>query len=141
MSDHGTMHGRSPAVWDDFVGAATAFLSSVARREGQTTYTELNRELTERTGRPGFNFDSQAERAAMGYLLGRVVEHTRPESGCMLSALVIYLGGNDPGSGFYALAKQLGLLSISASADERLTFWAAQVKGLHRHYAAVEPRS
>ena len=105
MSETGRLYGRSSEVWDELVDAAVDFLLEVARRRGQTTYTELNRELTERTGHPGFNFDSQAERAAMGHLLGLVVERTRPESGLMLSALVIYLGGNDPGTGFYALAK------------------------------------
>ena len=78
------------------------------------TYTELNAVLHRRTGHRPFRFEDASERAALGYLLGRIVERDYPIRCYMLSALVIYLNGNDPGSGFYALATQMGLLVDSS---------------------------
>ena len=63
----------------------------------------------------------------MGYLLGRVVKNDFPKRGYMISAIVIYLDGNDAGGGFYKLAGQMGLLK---DGEDRLDFWAAQLKGL-----------
>lgn len=68
----------------------------------------------------------------MGHLLYLIVERDYPESGYMLSALVQFLHGNEPGSGFYALASDKGL--FSAGGDKPL-FWASQVKGVHDFYA------
>jgi hypothetical protein len=53
----------------------------------------------------------------------------------MISTLVIYLDGNDAGSGFYKLAQDLGDLppgTLSSRAKE--TFWVGQVKSLHARY-------
>ena len=41
----------------------------------------------------------------------------------MLSALVGYRGANDPGPGFYELAKSDGLLPSKASKQEKDDFW------------------
>jgi hypothetical protein len=47
-----------------------------------TSYTELNATLERRTGIRGFDSGLQAERAAMGHLLGLiVVEQNRPVTG------------------------------------------------------------
>ncbi|ATL84302.1 hypothetical protein SMALA_4069 [Streptomyces malaysiensis subsp. malaysiensis] len=54
----------------------------------------------------------------------------------MLSALVNYLDANDAGSGFYQLAKELQLLPMSASADEKFGFWVKQVKQLYERHGA-----
>ena len=53
----------------------------------------------------------------------------------MISALVIYLNGNDAGSGFYGLAQDLGELppgSLSASVKE--AFWIGQLNRIYDHY-------
>jgi len=47
----------------------------------------------------------------------------------MLSALVIYLNGNGPGTGFYALGTQMGLL---ARDGDKLKFWTEQLNGLRK---------
>jgi hypothetical protein len=52
----------------------------------------------------------------------------------MLSALVQYLTENDAGSGFFELAKSLGLLPPNADADKRLEFWQGQVKAVIAYY-------
>lgn len=73
----------------------------------------------------------------MGHLLGLIVERDHPQSRLMLSALVRYQGENDAGSGFYLLARQLGLLSKGASADERTAFWIGQINGLKRLHSGA----
>ena len=45
----------------------------------------------------------------------------------MLSAIVKYSETNDAGSGFYALARQMGLLE---PCTDRLIFWTEQLCGL-----------
>lgn len=86
------------------------------------------------TGLRGFDFDMQADRTAMGHLLGLIVqERNRPVTGLMISALVIYLDGNDAGTGFYKLAQDLGELppgSLSAAVKDK--FWTEQVSQLFK---------
>ena len=133
----GTMaFGRDQADWDLLAGAGEAFLIERARLGRLTSYTELNATLERRTGLRRFDFALQAERAAMGHLLGLiVVERNRPVTGLMISALVIYLDGNDAGSGFYKLAQDLGELPPGAlSSRVKEAFWVGQVKALQTYY-------
>ncbi|MFC8505999.1 hypothetical protein ACFU3J_18235 [Streptomyces sp. NPDC057411] len=91
--------------------------------------------LANRTGCRLFDFERDDERAAMGHLLGLIVERDQAlapsDPPLMLSALVIYLNANDAGPGFYKLAKELGLLPLSASQEERDFFWVRQLNGLY----------
>ena len=130
------LFGRDQADWDLLAAAGEQFLIERARRGRLTSYTELNATLERCTGLRSFDFELQAERAAMGHLLGLiVVERNRPATGLMISALVIYLGGNDAGSGFYKLAQDLGALPPGAlSSGVREEFWIGQVKALYAHY-------
>ncbi|KUN57157.1 hypothetical protein AQJ43_04760 [Streptomyces avermitilis] len=96
----------------------------------------MNSVLARRTGLPGFDFEQADERAAMGYLLGLIVEQDYPKSGLMISALVHYLGANDAGPGFYTLAQRLDLLPKDSSATARLEFWIGQVNSLHQLHSA-----
>lgn len=128
--------GRDETDWDVLAAAGEEFLIERARLGKLTSYTEMNAVLARRTGLRPFDFGSQAERAAMGHLLGLiVVERNKPVTRLMISALVIYLDGNDAGTGFYKLAQELGELppgTLSASVKER--FWTSQVTGLHKFY-------
>ncbi len=99
-----------------------------------TTYTEMNTVLHRRTGLPQFNFELDHDRAAMGYLLGRILELDRPTSGRMITALVNYLDQNDAGPGFYRIAQQYGLLRKNASERDKFEFWASEVTAVHEHY-------
>jgi hypothetical protein len=128
------MYGRTDADWDELVAAGRRFLEEQARLRQTTSYTEMNAVLARRTGVRAFDFDREDERAAMGHLLGLIVDETYPENAVMLSALVQYLNENDAGPGFYQLAKDKGLLPRGADATERLAFWAGQVKAVHEHY-------
>jgi hypothetical protein len=131
-----SQYGRSESEWDDLTENGRRFLVEQARMGRTTTYTELNQVLVQRTDLPGFDFDSESERAAIGHLLYRIVEAELPESGHMISAIVIYLNQNDAGPGFYTYAEQLGRLPPRASADERLAFWSSEVAAVHDHYRA-----
>lgn len=123
------MYGRSDEEWDQLVRAGHVFLLERAKLDRPTTYTELNAVLRRRTGLRGFDFEQADERAAMGYLLGRIVtldQEQYPEQ--MISALVIYLNENDAGSGFYQLAQHLNLLERRPSAARKEKFWSDQLK-------------
>ena len=128
--------GRSQAEWDHLAAAGEAFLIERARLSRLTSYTELNAVLERRTGLRRFDFGLQADRAAMGHLLGLiVVERNRPVTGIMISALVIYLDGNDAGTGFYRLAQDLGELPPAAlSARVKEQFWVSQVTRIYDYY-------
>lgn len=130
-----SLYGRDDDTWEQLTEAGVKFLIERARLEKTTSYTELNAVLERRTGISGFDFGRQDDRAALGHLLGRIVEQNRPASGLMISALVIYLDGNDPGSGFYALAADLGLLPRKPSARQNEDFWVGQLKALYNHYS------
>jgi hypothetical protein len=126
-----TTYGRTDEEWDALAAAGRSFLEHQARLERDTTYTDMNFELARRTGLRPFDFDREDERAAMGRLLGMIVEETFPVIGCMISALVLYYNDNTPGSGFFALAQRLGLLAPGASDDEKLALWSDQVNAVH----------
>jgi hypothetical protein len=127
--------GRDNAEWSRLVQAAEVFLIEQARLGKVTSYTELNTVLARRTGATPFDFGQDGERRAMGALLEEVGERNRPETGVMITALVSYLNENDAGPGFFAYAQRVGLLRSGATADERLEFWASQVRASHDHYS------
>lgn len=122
--------------WDQLTTAGETFLIERARLTRLTSYTELNATLARRTGLPGFDFDRQDERAAMGHLLGLIVARNRPATKLMISSLVTYLDANDAGPGFYALAQQLGELPRGARAGAKWEFWVGQVKAVHECYSS-----
>ncbi|GAB3169149.1 hypothetical protein FHX75_12661 [Micromonospora palomenae] len=130
-----SLYGRDDETWERLATAGLDFLIERARIGDPTTYTELNATLVHRTGIPGFNFDREDERAAIGRLLGMIVERNYPTTGLMISALVRYLDANDAGPGFYALATQLGLLGRNPSKSAKMEFWVAQLRALHQYYS------
>ncbi|MFE4665491.1 hypothetical protein ACFRI7_06155 [Streptomyces sp. NPDC056716] len=138
-----TAYGRTESEWDLLVDAGRGFLVERAKLGRPTSYTELNVTLARRTGCRAFDFERADERAAMGHLLGLIVVRDREidpsDPPLMLSALVNYLAANDAGPGFYQLAKELGLLPLSASKDEKLAFWIKQVNLLQERHGRRPP--
>ncbi|MEV7805616.1 hypothetical protein AB0O28_21975 [Microbispora sp. NPDC088329] len=128
------MYGRDDETWDLLVDAGLEFLAEVASKGGTTTYTDLNAALVERTGLPGFDFERIDERAAIGHLLGKIVERNRPETGWMISALVLYKDSPDAGPGFFNLAVELGLLTPKPSFEQKFLFWRRHYDGIHDYY-------
>jgi hypothetical protein len=138
-----TMYGRDELAWGEAVDAVLPFLQATARNKGTTTYTDVN-DVVKRHGLAGFDFHRAAERYAAGYLLRLVVlrdrseEDWQPGEGLMISALVHYQGGSDPGPGFYALAQELNLLHEGRlTADEKMTFHIGQITAVQEHYNSV----
>jgi hypothetical protein len=129
-----THYGRSEEEWERLTDEGLAFLIERARLGKVTSYTELNTTLARRTGLRSFDFERADERAAMGYLLGLIVERNRPTTELMISALVHYLDQNDAGPGFYLLAQRLGYLPPKPSATAKGEFWIGQVNALHDYY-------
>jgi hypothetical protein len=127
-------YGRTDAEWETLTKAGLKFLVERAQMGRTTSYTELDSVLSRRTGLRRFDFALDLDRAAMGHLLGLIVERERPESGHMISSIVIYLDENDAGSGFYRLAQDYGLLRPNPSPDDRLAFWSGEVSAIYQHY-------
>jgi hypothetical protein len=113
MTGELSRYGRRSEEWTRLAESTMEFLIEGAKLRKVTSYTELNATLMRRTGLRGFDFNRQDERAAMGYLLGLVVEDNYPETHLMLSALVHYLDSNDAGPGFYALARSTGCYLVA----------------------------
>lgn len=126
------MWGREEAEWEQLIRIGHEFLLERAKAECTTSYTELNAVLKRRAKLREFDFRQVEERAAMGYLLGRIVARDQATyPGQMISALVIYLNDNDAGSGFYQLAQDLNLLQQKPSPDRKLKFWSDQLKAIY----------
>ncbi|MFF3444254.1 hypothetical protein [Streptosporangium sp. NPDC002721] len=133
-------YSRDEGTWDQLVEVGLEFLVERAQSPVATSYEDLNNALTQRTGLPGFDFGRPDERAAIGYLLGLIVERTYPETKLMISALVTHKGGTDPGGGFYALATELKLLRPGASRVEKDKFWVDQYIKVQEHYSGADRR-
>ena len=124
--------GRDENEWADLIEVGADFLRERARLRKDTSYTELNATLLRRTHHRPFDFEQASERAAMGHLLGKIVEADYRHTKAMLSSLVLYLNANDPGTGFFALATEMGLL---AKGGDKLAFWTGQINAVFDHYA------
>lgn len=127
--------GRTADDWDALVAEATAFLEDQARLSRLTSYSDVNSAIARRSGLPAFDFSLDRDRAAMGALLGDISQEKIGDGQSLLSAIVVYIDRNDAGTGFYRLAQHLGLLSTTATADDKLRFWSDQVKQVHARYA------
>lgn len=130
-------YGRDDQTWDRLVDAGLRFLVERAQLGKTTSYTEFNTVVAHRTSTAGFDFERADERAAMGHLLGLIVERNYPTTRLMISALVNYLGVNDAGPGFYTLAADRRLLPPRASAEAKMEFWVRQVNDLFEYYAST----
>lgn len=128
------MYGRSDDEWDRIVDDAIDFLTGRARLGRVVSYSDLNSALARR-GHVPFDFENEADRAAVGAVLGDATLRTLGDPKTMLSAIVVYIDRNDAGPGFYKLAIDLGLLPNTATADDMLAFWSAQVRAVHERYA------
>lgn len=128
------MFGRSDDEWDRMVDDAVAFLSEQARLARVVTYSDLNSALARRGHLP-FDFATERDRTAVGEILGVATQRALDDSKTMLSAIVVYIDRNEAGPGFYKLATGLGLLPNTATVDDKLAFWTAQVRAVHERYA------
>jgi hypothetical protein len=130
------MYGRTEGEWQELEQAGWDFLKvKASQRPGDAahdptvSYSDANEELAATTGQPAFDFGQQADRTAMGYLLGRISRnHSWPVSRLLISALVRYHGEADAGPGFFNLAREVGLIHGSLSNLDRLEFWLHHIR-------------
>lgn len=137
-------------IYADGDPAACAELSRRIAAIGRTekdmlTYSRLVDGVTFRLPNVGggepfeFNEWSNLERAIIGDFLGKVAADSYQQGRFLASALVIGVNSNGPGEGFYALAKEAGLLR-SSSETARLQFWLEHVK-LAREWYGSHPQN
>jgi hypothetical protein len=133
------MYARTELEWEALEVAGWNFLITRAKRPGdpRTNYTEVNEILAERTDQPMWDFNFEHDRAAMGELLGRLVDRSytetkgQPSGGMMISAIVMFLNENGVGKGFYRKAASLGLIASERMSDDaKFDFWARQMTGV-----------
>lgn len=136
MSESQALYSRSPAEWESLVDGCVRFLREQAALGRTTNYTEVNQTLQRRHAARRFDFDLDSERAAMGHLLGLVVDEEYDATNLMISSIVLYLNENHAGPGFFTKAVELGLLQRNANPDERQAFWVEQVRAVQEHYRA-----
>jgi hypothetical protein len=129
-------YGRTEEQWEELEQAGRDYLKQrAADRRGDpahdptVSYRDASDELAARPGQPAFDFGRSADRAAMGYLLGRISRNRSwPISRLLLSAVVRYHAEADAGPGFFHLARELSLIHGSLSDLERLEFWLHHVR-------------
>ena len=81
-----------------------------------------------------WNFNLEHDRAAMGELLGRLVDRSyigkkdQPSRGLMISAIVMFLNENGVGGGFVSESRLSRPHRIGADvADAKFDFWVRQM--------------
>jgi hypothetical protein len=133
QSDKQLYYGRSKKDWAAMLKITEAYLVECAAGNCETDYAALNHRI-DRERLPAFHFDREADRAAVGRLLGEISVWSYEDHGIMLSALVRQSGSKSVGKGFWTLAEELkavpeGLTPRQKSAElKRLT------KAVKDHY-------
>jgi hypothetical protein len=97
-------------------------------REGQTTnYAEI-------APLANLHMDRQADRTAMGEILGAISTREHDYGRPLLSAVVVLAESGCPGKGFFTLVREL---DIYDGADD-LVFWVREVKRVYEYWGKVE---
>ena len=102
-------------------------LKEVARAKDVITYGELNQELN-----LGLDFEKDKDRAEIGQLLDEINRYEHSQGHPMLTAVVIRSGENMPGTGFFELARQLGVYQ----GDSDLVFFVHELCKVHDCWSA-----
>lgn len=75
------VYGRDDEEWDLLGQAVHRILKELASRGRTTSHAEMHAVLRRRTGLLSFDFNLEKDRAAMGYLFGRIVDREEEHSG------------------------------------------------------------
>lgn len=127
-----TFYGYSQDTWEELVRAGLDELREVARRRTLTSYSDLAGALVDRTG-----LEIRAHDHAFPHLLGQIATREVEDGGPLLSALCIYKGGNEPGEGFYAIARHHGRVPawpLNRAQKEKV--WVEEVSEAYTRYAS-----
>lgn len=81
------------------------------------------------------SMDHDADCDKMSTILEEIARHEEDEGRPVLTALVVHRGNdNNPGEGFFSIAKKFGRFNGSREPTERLKFWNDQVKKVHSYW-------
>ena len=98
-------------------------LKAVAMAGSVTTYADI-------APMAGLDMSNPDHRNRIGEILGEISSAEHAQGRPMLSAVVIQKDNNIPGSGFFTLAKQLGLYS---GADD-VVFFVKELRRVHNYW-------
>jgi hypothetical protein len=131
------MAERSEADWKELTNEGRRILQGVAREQSLTDYGTFNKKLTDETGLPAFDLNTDRGRADISQLLVRIAERDWEDGNdYMLTSLVKLSGQNHPGKGFFTLAAQEGLYD---GIEPELDFWSRQVGLTHAAHKRGRP--
>lgn len=112
--------GYPPELWSAAKEEARQELISVANRKGTIAYSILVTKI------PSIQFDAHDVR--LNALLGQISEDENKAGRGMLSVLVVHKeGSQQPGSGFFEWAGELGYTVV-----DRDAFWMDMLKKVHK---------
>lgn len=110
-------------VWREAMNQAKAAIVERARQRGTITYSEVAEAITA--------IDLTAHDVRLFSLLGQLSEEEYRAGRGMISALVVHKQGDQqPGLGFFDLAKELGL-----DTSDQLSCWIGQVNKVHDYWS------
>lgn len=116
-------YGYSTGEWDMARDWTARRLQKLAKDRATITYSDLASEMAQ-AGLIRLEPHSSALAALLGHV--NLLEHE--EGRPLISALVIYKGGDaEPGQGFWNFARDLGI-KVGSGPDARLEFWSAEVQ-------------
>ena len=99
-------------------------LREVAGSRGVTYYSEI-------APLAGLNMDSPGDRERISHILGDISTAEHHAERPLLSAVVIRIEENSPGSGFFGLAKDLGL----HNGDDDFRYWVQELQRVHDYWS------
>ncbi|GGG67154.1 hypothetical protein GCM10011374_34200 [Kocuria dechangensis] len=126
-------YGRAKRDWAAMLRVTEAYLAECAAGNCETDYTAVNHRI-DRERLPAFRFDREADRAAMGRLLGEISVWSYEDHGIMLSALVRQSGGTSVGKGFWTLAEELGAVPEGLTPRQKSVELKRLTRAVKDHY-------
>lgn len=130
-------YGYTEEQWEAMEHHGFAFLAGLARDRRDTDYSTFCRELRRRAGVAPDPHDH-----ALRTLLGRIATRSYEDKQVVITALIHYKGGSEPGPGFYEVSERLrkanAMTDWRIPQERRLEFWVGQVQAAQRAYAAPE---
>jgi len=116
-------YGHKPEVWNAAKQQARSFLVGIARKRGQTYYSELTQKINA--------IQFQPDDRIFHHLLGQLSWESDAAGEGMISVLVTHKEGDGlPGPGFFSLAKELG-----RDVSDRVKCWADEMNRVHNAFA------
>lgn len=126
-------YGYSTSEWESTREWITRRLRKVARARGTITYSELAGEMAVAGLIP-----LDPHNPALAALLGQVNVLEREGGRPLISALVVHKGGDlEPGAGFWAFARELGI-DPGSGPHARLDFWSRELESCYAHWSLTK---